>query len=272
MIPTPTPDNPFPIEAVATYGAALRTCEDLSYMQACRDQLNEYLIQYEKSETRYGCSIGLSGGHGSGKTHLLSWLAQQAAALTVSRPVVLYAKADRASFFDLYTQIMAQLKRADLQLIIADAVKNLAVEEVNKAEATKSIEKRLQTPAELQRLFREENLDREALFLTLRDRLQVSGTPQEITEALLLIESPTLGEKAHTWLSGKRIEDREVSVTAHTSRAWPRQFREGRDICHAPANSLSQKRCQRFIYSVTDATSPPPAVSARDGGIVRPGK
>src|ERR1019366_3255176 len=88
-----------------------------------------------------------------------------------------------------------------------EQLQNLAVEEVNKAEATRSIEKRLQTPAELQRLFREENLDREALFLTLRDRLQVSGAPQEITGALLLVESPTLGEKAYAWLSGKRIED-----------------------------------------------------------------
>lgn len=221
MTPTPTPDNPFPVEAVATYGAALRTCEDLTYMQACRDQLTEYLIKYEKSETRYGCSIGLRGGHGSGKTHLLSWLGQQAAAITVSKPVMLYAKADRASFFDLYTQILAQLKRADLQLTIAEAVKNLAVEEVNKAEATRSIEKRLQTPAELQRLFREENLDRDALFLTLRDRLQVSGAPQEITEALLLIESPTLGEKAHTWLSGKRIEDPEALGISYQLDALP---------------------------------------------------
>jgi hypothetical protein len=203
----PTPDNPFPLEAVATYGAALRTCEDLAYMQACRDQLNEYLIKYEKSETRFGCTIGLQGGHGSGKTHLLSWLGQQAAALTSSKPLVLYAKADRASFFDLYSQILAQLKRADLQLAIAEAVKQLAVEEVNKAEITRSIEKRLQTPAELQRLFREQNLDREALFSTLRERLQVSGAPQEITEALLFIESPTLGEIAYTWLAGKRIED-----------------------------------------------------------------
>ena len=157
----PTPENPFPLEAVATYGAALRTCEDLAYMQTCRDQLNEHLIKYEKSESRYGCTIGLQGGHGSGKTHLLTWLGQQAAALTSSNPfLVLYAKADRASFFDLYSQILAQLKRADLQLAIAGAVKQLAVEEVNKAKITRSIEKRLQTPAELQRLFREQNLDR----------------------------------------------------------------------------------------------------------------
>src|ERR1017187_796483 len=207
MIQIPTSDNPFPLDAVATYGGVLDTCDGLAYMQECRDHLNEYLVKYEKSGTRYGCSIGLRGGHGSGKTHLLSWLGQQAAALTVSRPVVLYAKADRASFFDLYTQILPQIKRADLQLALTEAVKNLAVEEVNKAEATRSIEKRLQTPAELQRLFREENLDREALFLTLRDRLQVSGAPQEITGALLLVESPTLGEKAYAWLSGKRIED-----------------------------------------------------------------
>jgi hypothetical protein len=221
MVLAHTPDNPFPIDSVATYGATLRTCESLAYMQACREQLNEYLIKYEKSDTRYGCSIGLRGGHGSGKTHLLSWLGKEAAARSVSKPVVLYAKADRPSFFDLYTQILAQVKRADLQLIIAEAVKNLAVEEVNKAEATRSIEKRLQTPAELQRLFHEENLDREALFFGLRERLQVSGAPQEITQALLLVESPTLGEKALTWLSGKRIDDYESLGISYQLDALP---------------------------------------------------
>jgi hypothetical protein len=221
MSPIPTSDNPFPIEAVATYGGALRTCEAFAYMQRCQGELNEYLIKYEKSETRYGCSIGLQGGHGSGKTHLLSWIGQRAGAFAVSKPIVLYAKADRASFFDLYTQILAQLKRADLQVAIAEAVRNIAIEEVNKATATKSIEKRLQTPSELQQLFHEENLDREALFLTLRDRLQVSGAPEEITAALLLIESPTLGERAHSWLSGKRIEDPESLGISYQLDALP---------------------------------------------------
>lgn len=207
MIPRQASENPFPIEAVATYGTPLRTCEHLAYMTECQGQLNEYLVGYQKTETRYGCSIGLRGGHGSGKTHVLSWLGQQAAGLSVSKPIVLYAKADRASFFDLYTQLLGQLKRTDLLLTIAEAVKYVAVEEVNKAEATRSIEKRLQTSAELENLFREQNLDREALFLTLRERLQISGAPEEIIEAVLLIESPTLGEKAYSWLSGKRLED-----------------------------------------------------------------
>ncbi len=190
-------------------------------MQTCSDQLNDYLIKYEKSGTRYGCTTGLSGGHGSGKTHLLSWLGAKAVARTVSNPIVLYAKADRASFFDLYVQLLAQVKPAELQVTIAAAVKNLAVEEVNKAEVTRSIEKRLQTSDEMQRLFTEQNLDREALFLTLRKRLQVSGAPEEITEALLLVERPALSEKAYTWLSGKHIEDPEALGIPYQLDALP---------------------------------------------------
>ena len=206
MTPMPIRDNIFPIEAVATFGLQLRTYDGFQYMQRCQELLDEYLFKYEKRATRYGGAIGLKGAHGSGKTHLLSWIAQKAGERKTNRPCVCYAKADTPNFFDLYVQIFAQLKREDILLTITEAVKNLAVDEVNKADVTRSVELRLRTSAQLQQLFSEGNLDREALFLKLRRLLLIGDAPEEITEALLLIESSVLGERAYNWLSGKRIE------------------------------------------------------------------
>jgi hypothetical protein len=67
--------NPFSPEAVATYGQAIRTCEDLEYIRRAREELNAYLTSYPISPQRYGAAIGLRGEHGSGKTHLLTYLA-----------------------------------------------------------------------------------------------------------------------------------------------------------------------------------------------------
>jgi hypothetical protein len=44
-------DNPFPLEAVSTYGRPLITSESLS-MQAPRDQLDQYLRAYPRSDQR----------------------------------------------------------------------------------------------------------------------------------------------------------------------------------------------------------------------------
>jgi hypothetical protein len=76
---TPTKSNPFPVEAVATYGRLpLASYEGLSYFGLVRDELLTYLSAYVSATVRYGGVVGLSGSHGSGKTHLLAWIAQQA--------------------------------------------------------------------------------------------------------------------------------------------------------------------------------------------------
>jgi hypothetical protein len=59
---TETRTNPFPVEAVATYGKAVKTtCDKLQYMRQARDQLTDYLARYPKSKDRYGAGIGLQG-------------------------------------------------------------------------------------------------------------------------------------------------------------------------------------------------------------------
>ena len=59
--------NPFPAEAVATFGKARITCDTLKYMVEMREELSRYLTAYPRDDARFGGAIGLSGGHGSGK-------------------------------------------------------------------------------------------------------------------------------------------------------------------------------------------------------------
>src|SRR5712671_6513169 len=137
------PSNPFHLEAVATYGQILTTCRDLGYMQDPLEQLNSYLAHYFPSTARYGGAIGLHGGHGSGKTHLLNWLAQEARERQRIRPVVVYAKADHSSFFDLYLHFMELLPRETIQELINDGLKKTATAEVHKAAATEPLAERI---------------------------------------------------------------------------------------------------------------------------------
>src|SRR5712691_7296629 len=97
--------NPFYLEAVATYGVSIRTCEDLAYVRKALLELHGYLKSYPEPDRRYGGGIGLQGGHGAGKTHLLAWLAQKSQELKHIQGTPLYGKADSPSLFDLYKQI-----------------------------------------------------------------------------------------------------------------------------------------------------------------------
>jgi hypothetical protein len=109
--------NPFYLEAVATYGVPVRTCDHLTYMRNAADLRDDYLRKFELLDERYGGAIPLRGAHGSGKTHLLSWLGL-AKDWPRSAPTVVYAKADRASFFDLFSQMITQLPQERLQQLI----------------------------------------------------------------------------------------------------------------------------------------------------------
>ena len=199
--------NPFHIEAVATYGAVVRTCSNLEYMRLAGDQLNQYLISYTDTDKRYGAAIGLVGGHGSGKTHLLMWLSQSAESLTQIRPVILYAKADRSSIFDLYMQMFSALPRESLVRILDEALRGIARVDVQKAKITESISARIEDSESLRILQQEENIDVEALQLELERVLEDPNTliPQQIPRAITKLSDPVYGEKVYQWLSGKSV-------------------------------------------------------------------
>ena len=104
-------NNPFPAEAVATYGKSQITCDSTNYMRLLRAELSGYLTAYAGEENRYGGGLGLRGDHGSGKTHVLTWLAAELHGTRTIRGRVLYGKCDSSRIFDLYRQLMETLDR-----------------------------------------------------------------------------------------------------------------------------------------------------------------
>lgn len=211
------PSNPFHPEAVATYGQVIRTCENLGYMGTALEQLTQYLINYPSAaDRRYGAAIGLRGGHGSGKTHLLMWLAEKAKNLSTIQPIVLYAKADRASFADLYTQLLSNLSREKFQELLGEALKNLAQEEVGKAKASEILDQEISSAADLERLSSRGKIDLEQLVKQLQIKLDSARSPVPgvtpdnpvpgvIPRTLTLINDPKLGDKAYQWLIGRQV-------------------------------------------------------------------
>lgn len=191
---------------MATYGQALRTCE-LAYMRRPGEELDLYLREHQIRERRYGGAIGLRGGHGSGKTHLLGWLAERARSTTRARPTVLYAKADSTRLLDLYRQLVPMEGRERVRELITQAMQNMGREHSGRARITESVKERIDDPADFARLFKEGILDREQLFHMLRERLEEAYIPREIPLTLLAVDSPTIGERAFAWFRGDEVGD-----------------------------------------------------------------
>src|SRR5262249_37310325 len=180
--------NPFPVEAVAIYGRLpLATYEELNYFSVVRDELLIYLSSYVDSNIRYGGAIGLSGGHGSGKTHLLNWIERQALATRQISPLVAYAKADSDSFFDLYTALASSISLERFKGLIDEALRQLAIRHVSRARATESIAVRLDTPASLAQIYPAANFDEADLQLMLEKEMAATELPEEIRRAMLLL-------------------------------------------------------------------------------------
>lgn len=135
-----------------------------------------------------------------------------------SEPTVLYAKLDRASFFDLFSQIIGQLPQAQLQRLIAEAMQHIAVGDVRKARSSDLVS-RLKSPEEVAELAQEVNLDRDEVSRTLvkglDGLLEKSQVPDEIPLGLLKVDSPTLGERTCQWPQGKRVTGLEELGLAH---------------------------------------------------------
>ena len=204
--------NPFDVEAVATFGETLRSCDTFGYMSDVKALLEQYLSAHPDPQRRYGGALGLKGGHGSGKTHLLSRI--KAWALEEKKwtdPTVLYAKADTSSFFSVYTDLVSedQLPRTRLEQIIFRCFQTIGTEDVERAEMTSSIASRLTTTEGLQKVLREGNLDRERLERVLWERLSAHSFPARIADVLLRVSDPTFGEKAYSWFVGEPVSNVE---------------------------------------------------------------
>lgn len=203
--------NPFDLEAVATYGEVVRSCDTLQYMQPVKDELYAYLQAYPNPERRFGGALGLVGGHGSGKTHLLSRLADSARESRRSNSTVLYAKADSANLFEVYGQFMTQLKQERIEELIGWAHFQIAIELVTSGKATQDLEDRIASPEDLPVLYEEGNINPDQIRRLLQERLEQQvlkyRVPKEILRTVLQVGEPGYGEKAYHWLKGDNVEE-----------------------------------------------------------------
>ena len=194
--------NPFPEEAVSTYGTAGITCSNLEYMLQVQHKLQQYLTAYPLDKERFGGAIGLRGGHGSGKTHVLGWLADYLRGARSIRGTVIYGKCDSSRFFDLCHQLMTRLERPLLIELIQLALLNLARNKVRSARLTEALAERLQSVGGLQLLQAEHNIDLEQLRQQLLAELQASTGSLELARLLLDVPDPAFGADAYRALTG----------------------------------------------------------------------
>ena len=195
--------NPFPAEAVASYGTRLITCGSLQYMRLAQEELFAYLGAHSREDRRYGGAIALSGSQGSGKTHLLNWLGDFLKGTRSIRGTVLYAKCDSQSIFDLYRALMQGLERPLLVDLIQLALLALARGKVRSAAVTESLVERLETVGGMQTLQEEGNLDLEQLRHDLVALLDAtSAGSNRLVRVLLDVPTSRHGIDAYQWLTG----------------------------------------------------------------------
>jgi hypothetical protein len=120
--------------------------------------------------------------------------------------------------FDLYKQIVSQLERSRILELLNLASKNIAIELVQAAKVTESIQERIVSVQDLETLYKESNLDREQIANILQTRFQETQVPTAIPQTLLAVSSPVAGEKAYRWLLGDEIPDLSTLALAHNLR------------------------------------------------------
>lgn len=242
------PTNPFPLEAVATWGQAIKTCEELAYLEEPRDELDDYLSAYPDAARRYGGAVGIRGGHGSGKTHLAMWLAERAHGFRTLEPEVLYAKADVASLFAVYRQFIEELPRERIQRVIHKALQRVAEAYVRRAAATADLTQRITSPGDLQVLYAEDNLDPEQLFTELLDRLRETRVPDILPRVLLDVDDPSRGETAYRWLLGETIDPSVDAELARSLRAVA--VEKGAESAPADVAAVDTLETLAALYSI----------------------
>ena len=242
------PTNPFPTEAVATWGQTINTYEELPYFDEPRDELDEYLSAYPDSLRRYGGAFGIRGGHGSGKTHLAMWLAERAQGFKTLKPEVLYAKADVASLFALYRQLIEELSKERIQRVIHEALQQVAIAYVRRAAATADLAQRITSTSDLPALYAEDNLDPELLFTELLGRLGKTRLPDILPRVLLDVDDPSRGETAYRWLLGETIDPSEDAELARSLRAVAEE--KGAESAPADVAAIDMLETLAALYSV----------------------
>jgi len=195
-------ENPFPISAVAVFDAELGPTVEFEYMRDVRRPVYAYLEGYPNRR----CGLALTGGHGSGKTHLLRWLTQEVEKVGRAEAQVLYAKPNTSDIVELYRQLLSKMSRDKLLEVHRRALIAFGSRKAGAVKATEAEGRDIQDFDSLGRAFHDKVLDVNEVQIELREALaaatggaDVSG---RVAAALGLLDDTTFGAAAFTWLGG----------------------------------------------------------------------
>ena len=105
MKPNTQVSNPFPSMPVCSYGDERFPTLLSASIRSAEQALDRYLTDYD--DHPFGGTIGVRGGHGSGKTHLLSYLSAKMRERR-SDSTCLYAR-NEGDRYELYKQLIRQV-------------------------------------------------------------------------------------------------------------------------------------------------------------------
>jgi hypothetical protein len=175
-------DNPFPAEAIMTFGPLPPRYVELKYMTDAFAPVRQYLIGYTRaapgSDSQDRAALGFSGEHGSGKTFLLSWMRDELGKIESLPSKVAYAKADSADFGSIYRLLMRNFKLSLLQEVVATAVRGIIVQRTGAAFVTAKRSEEIKAEGDssrptnkgsaLKATYDEKIVDRNDIFLDLK--------------------------------------------------------------------------------------------------------
>jgi hypothetical protein len=239
-----TLDNPFPTNAVTTFGVPTNFAANFEYMRKARAIVIEYLQKYPDSSG----GLALSGGHGSGKTFLLNWLNDEARKIKSRESYIVYAKVDTDDILELYRQILKNISRLSLIEVTRKAVLAIGRTMAGEALATHDASREIRSARDLQPAFDQKILDPNEIYLLLRKSIQEirpnSTTTEQVAYAIGILEHPEFGDAAYTWLAGDVSQlPKDMPLQASL---WPRDRVGAADI------SIAALECIARLYRISE--------------------
>ncbi|HEX8364627.1 MAG TPA: hypothetical protein VF603_05015 [Allosphingosinicella sp.] len=200
-------DNPYPASTVAVFGGELPRTVKFGFMREALKKLMAYLEGYPNVK----CALPLSGGHGSGKTHLLNWMSSEVQKLQHGDAKVIYTKSNNSNPVDFYHQVVSNWTRDDLLAVQRQALTMLGARDAGSIKATEAAAKKITDYKSLILATQEKILDINALHIKLREEVvrsaasDAADTFRRMAAAIGLLDDPAFGEAAFSWIRGEPV-------------------------------------------------------------------